>query len=814
VTAALLDGLRVVDLCGDLAEAAGRVLADLGAVVIKVEPPEGGQSRRRGPLADDGTSYYWKVWGRGKRSVVFDLAAPSGVEQLHRLLVQADVLLESATSSQRLSWGIVPEQVAVRYPQLIHASITAFGIDGPLADAPASDLTLSAAGGLLNHQGDKDRPPIPIGFPETAHHGAVQAAADVMVALYERDRSGLGQHLDTSMQAAVVGTLLWTSSYAALDRNPSFTGDDRSQASRDRGGEVVAGIRNPVVEPCADGHVVMTFVLGAQGNAAFAAAMRWVEEAGALDADLCGREWVDWIEEMKSGVLPVEDGRRAMDQLLAFIKTRTKAEIHQRSVSDKMLIAPCNNAADLLADPQLRARGFWVDVDGMAIPGPFAVLSETPIRYDRGAPALGADQDEVETWIPAAPAGGSAAPTVPAVAARPLEGVKVVDLTWMAAGPIITRELANHGATVVHIETMAHVDTMRWLPPFHGEQVGTDTGLPAANVNQSKLGLACNFGRPEAVAVIDRLIDWADVVVENFRPGLAARYGFGWDHVQARNPRAVMLSTSMRGQTGPEATLTGFGLHGAALAGFVDITGWADRAPIAPWGAYTDFVSPRFALAALLAALRRAAKTGQGQYIDVSQNETGVHHLGPLIAEYSQRGSLLVRPGVSSEAGAPSGVFGGAGSERYLTVSVLGTPAWDAMVSVVEPMRRFAGLSAPERLEQRREIETVFAEWLSVRDVFVVQQDLLAAGCPAYVSMRATDLHRDPQLAYRHFFTPLEHQVIDAAFDGPVSILSRTPAQAWRAGPTIGEHSQQVLADLLGFSDQEIADLAVAGVLT
>ena len=810
----LLDTIVVIDLTNDLGEAAGRVLADLGATVIKVEPPTGGQGRHRGPFADDGTSFYWRVWGRGKRSVVLDLDDPTGYDSFHRLLQGADILLETATSDQRTAWGIAPDVVADRYPRLIHASITPYGIDGPLADAPATDLTLAAAGGLLNHQGDKDRPPIPIGFPETAHHGAVQAAADVTIALFERDRSGYGQHLDTSLQAAVIGTLLWTSSYAALDINPSHTGDDRAEAATERGGEVVPGIRNPVVEPCADGHVVMTFVLGAQGNAAFAAAMRWVEEAGALDLDLCGREWVNWIDEMNDGTLPVADGQRAMTQLLAFLATQTKADIHRRSVTDKLLIAPCNDAADLLNDPQLLARDFWVTVDDVPIPGPFAVLSDTPIRYDRGAPELGTDQHLVEELRRADPVPAGRPAAAVASDEQALAGLRVLDLTWMAAGPIITRELANHGATVVHIETITRVDTMRWLPPHHGERLGTDTGLPAANVNQSKLGLACNFALPEATPVLHRLIDWADVIVENFRPGLAARYGFGWEQVHSRNPRAVMLSTSMRGQTGPEAGLTGFGLHGAALAGFVDITGWPDRAPIAPWGAYTDFVSPRFSLAVLMAALRRTAVTGIGQYIDVSQNETGVHHLGPLVAHTAATGVCRTRPGSASEPGAPSGVFAGAGAERYLAVSALSDDAWQAIVSVVEPLTPFAALTSAERTEQRHHIETVFADWLASRDVFDVQDQLLAAGCPASVSMRATDLHRDPQLTHRGFFTPLEHQVISGAYDGPVSRMSRTPARPWRAGPTIGEHNQQVLVDLLGFSDDYIAELAISGVLS
>ena len=207
----LLDDLRVVDITGHLAEAAGRVFADLGAEVIKVEPPDGCESRVRGEVDDDGVAWHWRHWGRGKRSVVLDLEATADRARFDCLLGGADVLLESATTAERRRWGIDSAEVARRHPSLVHVSVTPFGLTGPLADAPATDMTLAASGGFLNHQGDKDRPPIPIGFPESANHGAVQAAADALIALFERDRSGLGQHLDTSMQAAVVGTLLWTS---------------------------------------------------------------------------------------------------------------------------------------------------------------------------------------------------------------------------------------------------------------------------------------------------------------------------------------------------------------------------------------------------------------------------------------------------------------------------------------------------------------------------------------------------------------------------------------------------------------------------
>ena len=206
--------------------------------------------------------------------------------------------------------------------------------------------------GFLNHQGDKDRPPIPIGYPETANHGGVQDAADAVAAIHERDRSGLGQHLDVSMQAAVVGCLLWTSSYAAIDRNPTFTGDDRGQKHRPTGAARSPGVRNPVVEPCADGYAVMSFVLGAQGNAAFAAAMRGLKKKVRSTPIACGRDWEPWIDEMKNGDARGRwMGVGPMTQLLDFLKTKTKAGLHARSVTDKLLIAPANDAGDLLEGP-------------------------------------------------------------------------------------------------------------------------------------------------------------------------------------------------------------------------------------------------------------------------------------------------------------------------------------------------------------------------------------------------------------------------------------------------------------------------------
>jgi benzylsuccinate CoA-transferase BbsF subunit len=574
------------------------------------------------------------------------------------------------------------------------------------------------------------------------------------------------------------------------------------------------GLRTPVVEPCKDGHVVMTLVLGAQGNFGFGAAMKWTAEAGALDADLCDRDWSKWLEDIPAGNLSVEDAARGSGQMLEFLKTKTKAEIQEQAVARKLLIAPAYTASDLYADPQLAAREYWTDVAGTLHPGAFARLSKTPIVYRSPAPRLGADQALVEST--------DREPSVRIVEARKertsiFEGLKVADLGWIAAGPLITKDLANLGATVVSLESETRLDTLRFIPPYKDGAFHVDGGHPFANMNQSKYGVACNHAVPESKPIVERILDWADVVVENFTPETAERLGFGWKQVHARRPEVVMLSTCMRGQTGPEAKHTGFGLHGAALGGFLACTGWPDRAPQPPWGAYTDFISPRYALSALGAALLHRDATGEGQYIDVSQIEASIHFLEPMLLDYHVNGRQLERPGMASERAAPHGVFATQGTERYLAIGVETAEQWRALQGHVPPLADLGeGLDElAARRERCDEIEESLRGWCADQDGPELAQKLRGAGVPAYPVLRAKDLRSDPQLVDRGFFIELDHpQIGRACFDGAVTLFSETPAHPTHAGPGMGQHTWEALRDILGFSEEEITAFAEAGALS
>ena len=830
--AALAD-LRVLDLSTPLAEATGRILADLGAEVIKIEPPGGCEARFVPPFhapsarhankadlpgGDPVASLFWRAWGQGKKSVVLDLDAASDREKLLALVDTADILIESFTPGVMDAKGLGAAALRARNPMLLYVSVSPFGQTGPYARHPATDLTLSAAGGLLNMTGEGDRPPVPVGLPETAHLGATQAAADVLMALYARHRTGVGQHLDSSIQAAVLWSLMYVTDFAAVGQDPPQTGDDRAKRSGTM--MIIPGLHLPSIEPCKDGYVAMVLVLAAQGALSFSNAMKWIGEQGGLDPDLMKIDWMTWIQQIQQGTLSVADGNRAVDQFLAFLKTMTKAEIQEQAVKQKWLISPINLAPDLLTDPQLLSRGFWIDVDGHKVPGPFARLSATPIRYDRPAPTLGQDQYLVTstTRRPTRPTRSGS--TSEKSRTQIFEGLKVADFSWIAAGPLISKDLANLGATVLRVETEKRVDTLRFLPPWIGPP-GTTTGHTAANMNQSKLGVAIDFTTEKGLAVAHRMAEWADVVVENFTPGTAERLGLDYETLRKRNPSLVMLYTCMRGQTGPERAHTGFGIHGAALGGFIGITGWKDRKPNMPWGAYTDFISPRFALSALCAALHYRDMTGDGQVIDVSQIEASIHYLAPTILDYQINGRILDRAGHDSEWGCPHGVYRTQEPERFVALETRTTEQWQSLCRVVPALAALAAKSGSaldhldQRIARRAELDAILVDWCAGETSFAAADRLREAGVPAYVPLRAMDFHADRQLAARKFFIELEHKGFGrSTFDGAVTIFSDMPAKPRHAGPLIGEHTFEVLRDVLGYTEDEISDIAAAGALS
>lgn len=399
----------------------------------------------------------------------------------------------------------------------------------------------------------------------------------------------------------------------------------------------------------------------------------------------------------------------------------------------------------------------------------------------------------------------------------PLDGVKVVDVSWVMVGPSVARYLADYGATVIHVESASRVDTARTLGPFWEGIPGAERSGAYANWNAGKLGLTLNLALPEAREVFRRLVKWTDVVIESFSPKAMRAWGLGYDSLRQIKPDLIMVSTCLHGQTGPQAQFAGYGNLSAALTGFVGFVGWPDRPPAGPAGAYTDYISPKFITAALLAALDYRRRTGRGQYIDASQAEAALHFLSTALLDYTVNGRLPAQVGNRSDEAVPHGVYRCIGEDCWCAIAVHSESQWTALCRATGNQAwledpRFATLRA--RRQHEDALDELVQEWASQRTPQDVERTLQAAGVPAHAVLNTDEVFADAQLAYRGHFVEVEHAELGTVpVEGSRFRLSRTPAEIRTAGPTFGQHSQYVLRDLLGLSDEEISELAACGAL-
>ncbi len=782
-----LGGIRVIDMAGPRGEMAGRVLADLGAEVICVEPPAGSPSRLRPPFHVNGQSIWWQTLALGKKSVLLDVDRPDDRRRLGQLLASADVFIETFEKARAAALKLDYPSLRAVNPRLVVASISPFGQTGPRANDAATDLTVEACGGLVGMQGDVDRPPLPIGMPQASLHAGVQAAADVLIALNARHLTGSGQHLDVSMQSAVVWTLMNATGWpSVVGTNPPGFCENRQQGRP----AIAEGIRPYRLFACKDGYATLGIHLPGVGERTMAGAMVWLEEAhpDLFRDDFEDVDWSSWISQIREGTLPVQRFNDAYDAIEAAFKRTTKLELLSIAVIRKLLVAPILNTDDLQRDEQLLAREFWQTVDDLTYAGPFAKLSRTPIVYRHSAPRAGADQALVDA--PSSPPPPAAVPKAPAT--RALEGLKVADFAWVGVGPIMAKALADHGATVIHVESSKRLDVLRTIGPFKDSIPGLNRSHFFANFNTNKKSIDLNLTDPEDLSLAKKIAAWADVIVESFVPGTMARFGLDYATLSQDRDDLVMLSTCMRGQSGPQNSYSGFGNQGAALAGLYSITGWPDRPPAGPWGAYTDFIAPRFGVASIAAALLSRRATGRGQHIDLSQIETGIHFMGPLIPHAFAGGKPVESPGMRSMYASPQGVFAASGEQSYVAISIETDAQWKALTKLCS-LPDCATWTAAERAQHEDSLVRSIAAWVAQRSAQEVESRCQAHGVPAHCVLWPKDLYADPQLTHREFFQTLHHPEMGTVqFDGHVTKFSSTPPKLDSPGPLLGEHGIEI----------------------
>lgn len=786
----MLSPYRVLDLTDDRGHLAGLLFAQLGAEVILVEPPGGNRSRSTGDPGHD-------VYDRGKASVTLD-----DPRLLDRLAAGADVVVEC---------GALPVDLgALRAanPALVTASITPFGHDGPKAGWAATDLIVAAASGTMSVTGDTDRAPVRISEPMTWHYAAADAVCGALVALHERHRSGLGQHVDVSAQQSFLSATQFTM-MNALVGNPG--------PRRTAGGVQLGPLRVQFVYRCADGHVTVTFLFGPMIGRYTERLWRWIQEEGRCGPDLGEKNWIDFAMDVFSGAESPAELDRATGVLAAFLSTKTKAELFDAALTRNLLIAPVTTTRDVLEMEQLATRGYWDRLGDRRIVGPFVQADEAPLRRLGEPPApLGADTARLAAEGPRRPAVGrpAVAPVdAPADDPRPLAGVKVLDFMWALAGPGGSRTLADFGATVVRVESQSRPDVLRAVNPFRGAEGDQEGSFQWHSLNAGKYGLSLDLNTAEAREVVFDLVRWADVVTESFSPGAMAAWGFDEATLRAINPRLISFSSSLMGQTGPLRSYAGFGTMAAAIAGFYPITGWPDRMPAGPFTAFTDYISPRFTVAAVLSALDRRRRTGRGSRLDLAQLEGSLLLLGRALWVDEVTGRCATRQGNEDPTMAPHNVYAGAGDDRWLAVACETDAQWQALAGVLG-RPELADLGADARRERRGELDGLVAAWSAGRDPERAQAELQAVGVPAHQVQDSAACVADPQLVHRRMFPEVPHASYGTTWaEGCPFTLSRTDWEVRWGGPTFNQHLEDVLAGMLGYDPERIAELVIAGAL-
>jgi len=410
----------------------------------------------------------------------------------------------------------------------------------------------------------------------------------------------------------------------------------------------------------------------------------------------------------------------------------------------------------------------------------------------------------------------------------PLEGVKVADFSWFGAGPICAEHLATYGATVVRVESETRIDSLRVVAPFAKGKTGYNVSGYFNNFNAGKLGLTLNLNSEEGQAVARRLIAWADVFLTNITPRVVERWCLTYENLVKINPQIIALYQPMQGYDGPHRDFLGFGAVLTPITGYNYLSGFPNRPPIGLGTNYPDYViNPGHALVALLAALRYRRRTGKGQRIECAQLESSICPLAPAIFDYTANGRVQQRSGNGIPNAAPHNAFkcrplnpgsSAPADEQWIAIACFSDEEWRALVEAMGNPDwardgRFDTLAG--RKEHEAELEAGISAWTADKQPHELMHGLQRRGVPAGVVQSAREmLDRDEHLKERGYYVYLDHpETGRAAYDGPPFGLSKTPGKLRAPAPLLGEHTEYVCKKILGLSDEEIAELMVAGAL-
>ncbi|RAV11693.1 CoA transferase [Mycolicibacterium sp. GF69] len=756
----LLASMRVLDLGGAESDGVSRLYADLGADVLKIEPPGGSTARSALPTMA-GVSVPFALSNANKRCAMLDPAVSADRSRLFELAGAADIVVDGGNPGGAAKFGTSCAALARRFGHLVALSVTDFGTEGPYASWRGTDAVLYALSTALSRTGPTTGTPVlpPVGLASGT--AAAQAAWAALAAYYRRLRDGTGDYIDFSRFEGVLQSL-----------DPPFGSEGQAAVGVKKTTEIWRGRpRNQNIYPifaCKDGHVRICL--------------------------LSSRQWRGmraWLGEPEQFADPKFDtiaaryaSSRELNALIAdFVAPQTMDTLVTQGQQRGVPIAPVLTPTQALASEHFHAVGalttaqFAPGAEVIAPAGPFVVDGQhAGVRSL--APDPGADE-------PSWGAESSAAPVDAAAVRRPFDGLRILDLGVIVAGGELGRLFADLGAEVIKIESAAYPDGLRQTPP--GQVMSRSWAL--THRNEQSLGL--DLRSPAGAELFSRLVVGADAVFANFKPGTLAALGFSYERLRELNPRIVLAESSAFGSTGPWSGRMGYGPLVRATTGVTAVWASADGGFYDATTVFPDHVSSRITAIAALAALIRRDRTGQPAHVHVSQAEAAVHQLATrYVAESACAADLSIL-----DETAEHGVYPCAGEDEWCVISLQSEADRNMLAELT------GGVD--------------IAEWTRTRDKTAVANTLQDAGIAAAPMNRVVDVPADPQVCAREVFAHMAHPLFEApmlAETGPAPYANIPPAQM-RPAPMPGEQTHEICQRILGITVGDTDRLIADGVL-
>jgi crotonobetainyl-CoA:carnitine CoA-transferase CaiB-like acyl-CoA transferase len=786
-----LGHLRVLDLTPVSFAYCGKLFADLGADVVQVTslaPVPIAERTSNSKTARSSQSLRALYADANKRSVAVDLESESGRARFRALAADADLILEALPvgSLARLELGY--EDLSADHPGLVMTSISGFGQTGPQSHYRSNDLVASALGGAMVSIGDPADPPVRMAGHQADLSTATLAAASSLVALFHRDRTGRGQHIDISSLEVVAsithiaGVGKWL--------------EDGILPKR-AGMGLVASVPSGAYQ-CKDGLVYLMVNRPAH----------WEALAGWINSVTGNQEVLSpEFRGPSSNRLPF---RELLDVFIGDLTIGlTVDEMYHEGQARHIAVTPLQTLHGIRSDPHLLARNFFVDIedaDGRALsaPGPPYRLTPAPAEPHPHSPHNVASRSTTR-------AGDEKGA---------LDGLRVVEFGTGLAAPWIGRMLAWAGAEVIKIESHAFPDVPRLFVPPREPELGTQPECSPwfTDWSAGKRFVALDLREPEGADLARQIVDQSDAVIANYSNGVLEKLGLGYHRLAASNPELVMLESSGYGESGPFSHYVTWGPNIEALSGLCRLSGFPGRESAISHFAYPDPLSALHGMFVLFAGLAARDRSGRGQQIHLSQFETTVASIGAPLLEFAATGSPPPRMGNRDPDHAPYGCFQCRGDDRWCVLCVEDDEEWRLLVEVMgdpEWARDVRYATSAGRVLHVDELEASVAEWTAERRDYDVMEDCQAAGLAAGVVQTAEDLLRlDPQLAHRNFFEEIPHFKKGTVVASGIALgLTGTPGRTSHAGSSIGHDNDYVFREILKLSQVDVDRFVVMGAI-